>query len=99
MLPGLTVTNTGTSDTVAPSLQAFSISTTQVDVNQGSASVTVSASISDVTSGLQQVEVWLYHPTNTALNLLLPVSRTSGNQNSGTWSGQAVIPREYPTEV
>jgi len=99
MLPSLTVTNTGTSDTVAPSLQAFSISTTQVDVNQGPASVTVSASISDVTSGLQQVEVWLYHPTNSALNLLLPVSRTSGTQNSGTWSGQAVIPREYPTEV
>lgn len=99
MLPSLTVTNTGTSDTVAPSLQAFSISTTQVDVNQGPASVTVSASISDATSGVQQVEVWLYHPTNTALNLLLPVSRTSGNQNSGTWSGQAVIPREYPTEV
>lgn len=99
MLPGLTVANTGTSDTLAPVLQAFSISTTQVDVNQGPASVTVSATISDVTSGLQQVQVWLYHPTNAALHLLLPVSLTSGDLNNGIWSGQAVIPREYPSEI
>ncbi len=99
MLPSLTVINTGTSDAVAPILQTFSISTTQVDVNQAPANVTLSASISDVTSGLQRVEVWLYHPTNPAFNRLLPVSLTSGDPNNGIWSGQAVIPLEYPTEV
>lgn len=99
MLPSLTVTNTGTSDTVAPILQTFSISTTQVDVNQAPANVTLSASISDLTSGLQRLEVWLYHPTNPAFNRLLPVSLTSGDPNNGIWSGQAVIPLEYPTEI
>lgn len=99
MLPALNVTNAGTSDVIAPALQTFSISQTNVNVNSAPASVTINATITDAVSGLQQVEVWLYHPTNSALNLLLPVSLTSGTLNSGTWSGQAMIPREYPTEI
>lgn len=87
------------SDITAPALSAFSISTSQVDVNQGPATVSISATASDDLSGIDQLEVWLYHPVTASLHLLLPVTLTSGTFTSGTWTAQATIPKEYPSET
>lgn len=99
ILPSLSVANSGTSDVLAPVLQSFSISTTEADVNQGPATISLSAVISDDVSGVLQAAIWLYHPTDPALHLMLPVALTAGNSVNGTWSGQATIPREYPSEI
>jgi hypothetical protein len=99
MLPPLGVTNSGTSDVEAPALTAFSVSTTAVDVSQESTTITISATVTDALSGVDLVQVWLYHPFNPALNLLLPVALSAGTVNNGTWSTQAVIPRQYPSET
>lgn len=98
MLSPLSVTNSGTSDVAAPALTAFSVSATAVDVTQEAATIQISATVTDALSGVDQVEVWLYHPFNPALNLLLPVALSAGTINNGTWSAQAVIPRKYPSE-
>ncbi len=99
LLPALTVSNSGVSDTTAPELTAFSITPSNANVNNGPVTISVSATITDAVSGVDQVEIWLYHPFNTALDYQLPVSLTSGTLTSGTWSGSVALPREYPSET
>lgn len=96
-LTALTVTNTGTSDTTNPALTAFAISPNPLNVNSGPANLTISATCSDATSGIDTIQVWLYHPDNVDLDFLLPVTLTSGTINSGTWTGTVAIPKEYPS--
>jgi hypothetical protein len=98
-LPALTVSNSGVSDIIAPQLTAFSITPSNANVNNGPVTISVSATITDAVSGTDQVEIWLYHPFNSALDYQLPVSLTSGTLTSGTWSGNVALPREYPSET
>ncbi len=99
MLPVLSVSNTGTSDAAAPVLTAFSISPRTVNVNNGPVPITISATITDAVSGIDQVEVWLYHPFNSAFDYQLPVSLTAGTLTNGTWTGTVSLPKEYPSET
>ena len=98
-LPALTVNNSGTSDIAAPVLTAFSISPLTANVNNGPVPITISATITDATSGIDRVEVWLYHPFNSAFDYQLPVSLTSGTLTNGTWTGTVFLPKEYPSET
>jgi hypothetical protein len=97
-MPTLTVSNTGLTDTIAPVLSAFSISSRNVNVNSNAVTLQVSMTVTDTRSGVAEVGVYLLHPSSDMFREI-NVSRTAGTITNGTWTGSVIVPKEYPTEL
>lgn len=92
----LTVANTGPVDEYPPSLTAFSLNPVSADVTTASATLPVSATLTDAPAGVEAVEVTL-SAENAPLHLTALLTLTSGTAQSGTWTGNVSVPKLYPT--
>lgn len=93
----ITVANTDTADTQAPTITSFQVSTNAVDPSSAPVSVTVDISLADSPSGLEESYFYLYDPAGNYLSGSL-VSLTSGNRTSGdAFSGTYQFDLTFPT--
>lgn len=95
-MPTLTITNSGSVDTLPPVLSSFTISSRTANVNASAVTLNLAMTITDNLSGVSDVSVQIVHPDDT-LNRPVAVSRISGTIGNGNWTGNLVIPYEFPT--
>jgi hypothetical protein len=81
-----------TSDGKPPSLEAFSINPTTVDVSGGPQTINFAARITDDLSGASSVLITFRSPT-TGQFLQQFIPRVSGNGLDGMWAGSLVLPQ------
>lgn len=86
-----TVENTGSVDTMVPTLTAFSLSPTTVDTSGSAQSVAYSISLTDDLSGLTRVAIQVYDPNNIFVSSLFESFPVSG-ELSGTYTGTLDLP-------
>ncbi|HEX4491802.1 MAG TPA: fibronectin type III domain-containing protein, partial [Acidimicrobiia bacterium] len=88
-------TDTGTSDATAPAVQSFAMSTTSVNTAASSASITVTARITDNASGFYYGYLYFYSPSgdDDVAAYFSSGNRISGSSLDGTYRTTITIPQ------
>jgi len=99
--PSITVLNTGTADSTAPSATSFAISPGQIDTTAAAAPIEVTITINEDISGLRDAYLFFYNPAGNyqpdLFALLDGSNRISGDNLTGTYRVTRMIPQGSPT--
>lgn len=85
-----------TSDTSPPQLVSFAFTPTTVDVSDSSATITVTAEVTDNASGVQSVYVYFFNDSTLYQATQGDLTRISGTPLDGIYQGTLTIPEFTP---